>query len=86
MHKHLERQLAKAIASQAKYYNFKHVACEYNVGNWVYLNSINIHSTCATKKLYWKFYGPYKIIDCVGKVAYRFDLHLHSWKLERTVQ
>ena len=47
----LEKQLAKAIASQAKYYNSKQVAREYNIDNLVYLNSRNIDSTYLTKKL-----------------------------------
>ena len=72
--KYLERRLAKAVVSQAKYYNSKHVAREYNVGDSVYLNSKNINSTRSTKKLDWKFYGPYKIIDRIGKVAIRLDL------------
>ena len=51
MCKRLEGRLAKAVAFQAKYYNSKHVAREYNVGDSVYLNSKNIDSTRPTQKL-----------------------------------
>ena len=69
MHRCLEKWLAKAIASQAKYYNSKHVAREYNVGNLVYLNNKNIDSIHPTKKLDWRLYGPYTVIDRVDKVC-----------------
>ena len=72
--RHLEERLAKAVAFQAKYYNSKHVARKYNVGNLIYLNSKNIDSIRPTKKLDWKFYDFYTIIDRVGKVAYCLNL------------
>ena len=74
MHRRLEKRLAKAVAFQAKYYNSKHIAREYNVGDLIYLNSKNIDSTRLTKKLDQKFYGPYTVINRIGKVAYRLDL------------
>ena len=76
MQKIVEKQLAKAVASQAKFYNSIHLSCLYNIGAFVYLNSKNINLTRPTKKLDWKFYGPLKIVDRVqvGKVACRFHL------------
>ena len=74
MRKALERRLAKAVALQTKFYNAKHLSRSYNVGEFVYLNSKNIDSTRPTKKLDWKFYGPYKIVNRVGNVVY--CLHL----------
>lgn len=67
MHKFVEKCLAKATATQAKYYNKKHLSCSYNVGKFVYLNSKNINLTQSTKKLDWKYYEPYKIFDHIGK-------------------
>ena len=66
----LEKRLAKAVASQAKYYNAKHFPQLYNIENVVYLNSKNIELTHSTKKLDWKYYGPYKMIDKIGKMVY----------------
>ena len=70
----LEKWLGKTVASQAKYYNSKHLPCEYNVKDHVYLNGKNIDSTHLTKKLDWKYYGPYPVVKCIEKVAYRLNL------------
>ena len=70
----LKKNLAKAVASQAKYYNAKHLSQLYNIEDFVYLNSKNIELTRSIKKLDWKYYGPYKMIDKIGKVAYKLDL------------
>ena len=74
MRKLLEKRLTKAVAAQAKHYNSKHKPRKYNVGDLVYLNSRNIESTRPSKKLDWKFYGPYKVIEPVGKQAYKLNL------------
>ena len=72
MRNNLEKKLAKTIASQAKYYNAKHLPKLYNIGEFVYLNSKNIDPTRPIKKLDWKFYGLYRVINNIGKVAYKF--------------
>ena len=74
MQQNLEKRLAKAVASQAKYYNSKHLPRTFAVGDFVYLNSKNIDLTRPSKKLDWKYYGPYQIQDWIGKVAYRLVL------------
>ena len=74
MRKFVEKRLASAVEAQAKYYNRKHKLQRYNVGDYVYLNSKNIDSTRPTKKLDWKFYGPYRIVKPVGKQAYQLNL------------
>ena len=74
MQKLLEKHLTKAVAAQAKHYNLKHKLRKYNIGDFVYLNSRNIKSIHPFKKLNWKFYGPYKVIEPVGKQAYKLNL------------
>ena len=74
LHILLEKQLGKAVVSQAKYYNSKYLPREYNGGYHVYLSSKNIDSTRPTKKLDWKYYGPYPIVECIKNVAYRLNL------------
>ena len=59
---------------QAKYYNSKHQPCKYNIRDFVYFNSWNIESTRLFKKLDWKFYGLYKMIEPIGKQAYKLKL------------
>lgn len=54
MQKILKKQLKKTVASQVKYYNFKHLQYLYNISSLVYLNSKNIDSTRPTKELDWK--------------------------------
>ena len=74
MQKLLEHRLTKAIALQAKYYNSKHLVCEYDKGSLIYLKNRNIDSTRPTKKLDQKFYGPYEVKKRIDKVAYRLKL------------
>ena len=57
MQKVLNKWLENVVAAQTKYYNSKHLARQYNIGNLVYLNSKNIDLTHPTKKLDGKFYG-----------------------------
>ena len=74
MQKLLEKRLIKVVALQTKYYNLKHKPHKYNVEDFVYFNSQNIKSTRLSKKLDWKFYKPYKVIELVGKQAYKLKL------------
>ena len=52
----------------------KHQSYKYNVGDFVYLNNKNIESIYQSKKLDWKFYRPYKMIEPVDKQAYKLKL------------
>ena len=51
MQKLLDKHFTKVVAVQAKHYNSKHKPRKYNIGDFVYLNSQNIESTCSSKKL-----------------------------------
>ena len=74
MQKLLEKRLTKVVVTQAMHYNSKHKPRKYNVGDFVYFNSQNIESTRPSKKLDWKFYEPYIVIELVGKQAYKLKL------------
>lgn len=46
----------------------------FEVGDEVWLSSQNMNSHRPSKKLDWKYYGPYKILEKVGKRAYKLEL------------
>ena len=45
----------------------------FRVGDWVYLRLQSI-ATKGFNKLSPKFFGPYKVLERIGEVAYRLDL------------
>ena len=76
MRSKLETRVKKAVEQQVKYYNGKHKPQLYKVKDMVYFNSKNIKSTRPSKKLDYKYYGPYKIKLPIEKQAYRLRLPL----------
>ena len=69
----LKDNLAFAQASQAKYKDFHFKVKEFSVGTYVNFNGKNIR-TKRNKKLEWKSFGSFKIIERVYDQAYRLDL------------
>jgi hypothetical protein len=59
--------LTKVAENQAKYYNLKHISMIYNVGDKVLLNVKNIIFTRSFKKLDYKYYDSYEIIESIEK-------------------
>jgi hypothetical protein len=62
--------------------NNSHRFAKFAVGDWVWLR---LHQRLATAitdksagKLVPRFYGPYKVLDRVGDVAYRLTLPPHA--------
>lgn len=70
----LQEEWAQATTTQAKYYDLKRQPKSFATGNCVYLSSRNIKTRRPTKKLDWKWLGPFRILEPVGKRAYRLDL------------
>ncbi len=68
------KSLARAQAYQARIYNKSHCDVEYKVGQKVWLRVKNITIERPSRKLDWQRYGPYRIIERMGKVAYRLNL------------
>jgi hypothetical protein len=67
--------LAKAKNDMAQYYNHCHTpAPVYKIGDMVYLDSRDIHTTRPSQKLAHCYLGPYKVERCVGTHAYRLKL------------
>ena len=47
------------------------------MGDLVLLSATNITTTQLSKKLDWKFHGPFHITNMVGKWAYQLELREH---------
>jgi hypothetical protein len=59
-------------------YDVKHCPAEYVVGDWVWLRLHQrlaaIITDSAARKLHPRFYGPFKLLERVGTLAYRLAL------------
>ena len=69
--------LDQAQQRQALYANKKRTEKEYDVGQLVWLSRANLRLDDRAVKLTSKFIGPFKIIERVGKVAYKLELPQH---------
>ena len=67
--------LLKAQEYQKRYFNRHHRHQEHQVGDWVLLNTSNVHIE-TVRKLRQRFVGPFKVLQCVGKTAYKLDLQV----------
>lgn len=70
----LEQSWTDAAKSQSKYYDQKHLAKSYKVGDQVWLSGRNIRTNRPAKKLDYKYHGPFTIGKCIGSHAYRLEL------------
>ncbi|KAK9073457.1 hypothetical protein SSX86_007781 [Deinandra increscens subsp. villosa] len=74
----LKASIAKAQSRMVKNANTKRMDQEFQVGDFVYLRLQPYRqqsvATRSNHKLSKRFYGPYKILERVGKLAYQLDL------------
>ena len=66
--------LAKAQEYQKRHYDLSHRDIEFAVGQKVWLHVKNITVQRPSRKLDWQRYGPFRIIERIGKAAYRLKL------------
>ena len=67
--------LVKAADNMAQFYDaHRHEAPKYSIGDKVWLSSENIRTTHPTKKLNYKWLGPYTIDWVISHNAYRLKL------------
>ncbi len=66
--------LPRAQGYQTLKYNKSHCDVEYKVSQKVWLRVKNITIERPSRKLDGQRYGPYRIIEKIGKVVYRLDL------------
>jgi hypothetical protein len=64
---------------QAIHYNKQHHPKEYAVGDRVLLSMKNLRSFRLNKKLDFLYKGSFKVIEKIGKQAYRLRL-LEDWR------
>ena len=65
--------LLKAQEYQKWYFDRHHRHQEHEVGDWVLLYTSNLHLAAVRKLRQW-FVGPFKVLQRVGKIAYKLDL------------
>ena len=70
----LEKLWLKASETQAKYYNQKHTPKVYKVGDLVLLTTENLKQKRPSRKLSHRQIGPFRILEAIGKQAYRLEL------------
>ena len=61
----------------------KNPSRKYKPGDRVYLDAAHIKTTCTSKKLDAKFHGPFKVLEAVGKSAYKLELP-PTWTIHPT--
>jgi hypothetical protein len=79
LHQHLRQEMARAQLTQSESANrLRRVHPNYKLGDLVYVSTRNWSTTRPTKKLDYRFAGPYRIISCIGapgaSVTYKLDL------------
>lgn len=78
----LQQNLLKARDMMKAQENKQRRDIEYAVGDWVFLKlqpyKLKSLANRLVAKLAAKFYGPYKIMERIGLVAYKLELHDHA--------
>lgn len=78
----LKQNLVDAQAKMKQYYDLQEIERVFQVGDWVYLRLQPYKQQFVayrdSHKLSPRFFGPFKIIQRVGEVAYRLDLLVGS--------
>ncbi|EDN02416.1 hypothetical protein HCAG_00280 [Histoplasma mississippiense (nom. inval.)] len=72
-HKLIEN-LQKARQAQKIYYDAKHKPQQFKIGDYVMLNAKNLRLLRPVRKLDHKYVGPFKILNTIGKQAYKLEL------------
>ena len=63
-----------AVAKQVEFYNKMVKPQSYSKGDLILLSAAHINTICPSKKLDWKFHGPFRIAEMVGAQAYHLEL------------
>ncbi|KAJ1690028.1 hypothetical protein LUZ63_014183 [Rhynchospora breviuscula] len=79
---HIKNNLIKAQNRMKKYADLKRSERSFQVGDWVYLcvkpyRQVSLGTT-GNQKLNARYCGPFEVLDCIGKVAYKLNLPAES--------
>lgn len=77
-------RLQKAQNKQQQNANKSRVIREFNIGEWVMLNTTNLPDRYRIDKLAMRFIGPYQILAKKGEAAYQLDLPHHMSGIHHT--
>ena len=72
--KQARKNLLQSVQRQQQYYNQRHRAVEYQVGDLLLLSSRNLNFKNVPAKLQKKFVGPFEVTEKIGSQAYRLKL------------
>ena len=75
-----KENVKRAQIQQQKYYDTRHKPESFEEGSYVLLSTQNLRLKGVPSKLRRRFVGPFKIIQCIGKQAYRLQLP-DSWRI-----
>jgi hypothetical protein len=70
----LTKRWEKAVASQAKFYNKRHIPMIFNKDDLVLISTRNLKLTTESRKLNQRMMGPFRVLEPVGSLAYRVEL------------
>ncbi len=70
----LEKTWKKTKQVQTKYYDKRHRPNQYSVGELVWLPLKHLRITQPCRKLSYKYFGPFAILEKIGNQANRLDL------------
>ena len=70
----LEKEWVEHNANREKYYNAKHEAKTYKVGDKVWLSGRNICTVRPAKRLDYEYHRPFMFSRCIGTPAHQLNL------------
>ena len=76
----LRDRLQAAVDYQAQWYNKKHEAQHFKVGDWVMLSTKHIRQLRPSMKLADRYAGPFRIEKTIGHQAYKLELP-DKWRI-----
>ena len=81
IHQQARQSLEKTRETMGRYYDRKaKQQPDFKIGDMVMLNAKNIRTKRPSKKLAPKLYGPFKILEQRGELAYKLELS-ERWKI-----
>ena len=78
--KQARKILLHSVQTQQRYYNQRHRAVEYAVGDLILLSTKNLKFKNVPVKLQKRFVGPFEITEKIGTQAYRIQLP-ENWSI-----